>query len=50
MMEPNSIKEQSLRYLKKYAEKDLVAINKMFADDIVLRDWKIRVEGKDKAL
>lgn len=50
MTESTAIKKQTLLYLKKYAEKDLVAMNTMFADDIVLRDWKIRVEGKDKAL
>ena len=45
-----SNKEICLFYLKKYAEKDLSAIDSLFADDIVLRDWKIRVEGKEKAL
>ena len=45
-----SNKEICLFYLKKYAEKDLAAMNSLFADDIVLRDWKIRVEGKEKAL
>ena len=45
-----SIKELCILYLKKYAEKDIGAMEAMFADDIVLRDWKIRVEGKELAL
>lgn len=45
-----SNKEISLSYLKKYADKDLSSIETMFSDDIVLRDWKIRVEGKENAL
>ena len=43
-------KELCLNYLKKYAEKDMNAMAEMFAEDIVLRDWKIRVSGKDNAL
>ena len=43
-------KELCLVYLKKYAEKDMVAMAEMFAEDIVLRDWKIMVSGKDDAL
>ena len=39
-----------LLYLKKYAEKDLESVESLFADDIVLRDWKIRVEGKAEAM
>jgi ketosteroid isomerase-like protein len=49
-MPENSIKEICLSYLSKYEEKDLQAIEKMFSDDIVLRDWKIRVTGKKNAL
>ena len=45
-----SNKEICLSYLKKYTEKDLDGIEAMFADDIVLRDWKIRVLGKDNAI
>jgi len=45
-----SKKEVCLSYLKKYAEKDLNNIEKMFSEDIVLRDWKIRVEGIKNAL
>ena len=43
-------KDLCLLYLKKYAEKDMNAMEEMFADDIILRDWKIRVIGKDSAL
>jgi ketosteroid isomerase-like protein len=45
-----SNKEICLLYLKKYEEKDLNSIGEMFSEDIVLRDWKIRVEGKENAL
>jgi len=45
-----SNKEICLLYLKKYEEKDLNSIEEMFSEDIVLRDWKIRVEGKENAL
>jgi ketosteroid isomerase-like protein len=45
-----SNKEICLSYLKKYAEKDLNGIEEMFSEDIILRDWKIRVEGKGNAL
>lgn len=48
MMRP--IREICLDYLRRYAEKDIGAMNELFADDIVLRDWKIRVEGKEKAM
>lgn len=46
----NSQKALCLAYLTKYAEKDLNAVEGMFADDIILRDWKIRVVGKENAL
>lgn len=49
-MVSNANKELCLLYLKKYEEKDIKSIEKMFSDDIVLRDWKIRVEGKENAL
>lgn len=37
-------------YLKCYEEKNLKAINDMFADSIHLRDWKISVNGKQDAI
>ena len=43
-------KDLCLIYLEKYAEKDIKAMEELFAEDIVLRDWKIRVMGKDNAL
>ena len=46
----NSNKEICLLNLNKYAEKNLNSIEKMLSEDIVLRDWKIRVEGKEDAL
>lgn len=45
-----SNKERCLLYLKKYAEKDLSGVAELFADNISLRDWKIRVVGKENAL
>lgn len=46
----DSNKEICLAYLRKYAEKDIASMEEMFAEDIVLRDWKIYVLGKEKAL
>ncbi|HWV15285.1 MAG TPA: nuclear transport factor 2 family protein [Cellvibrio sp.] len=42
--------EICLLYLQRYAEKNLPAVAEMFADNIVLRDWKIIVRGKDLAV
>ncbi|WP_340201805.1 nuclear transport factor 2 family protein [Ascidiimonas sp. W6] len=49
-MSNKSNKEICHSYLNKYAEKDLNGIEEMFSDHIVLRDWKIRVSGKEKAV
>lgn len=49
-MPEHSNKDLCLAYLKKYAQKDLAGVAEMFADDIVLRDWKIRVSGKSEAV
>ena len=43
-------KDLCIAYLNGYAAKDLKTIDHMFADDIILRDWKIRVVGKSLAL
>lgn len=43
-------KKNAFLYIKKYAEKDIHSIAKLFADDILLRDWKIKVKGKDEAI
>ena len=43
-------KERCQTYLNGYAAKDIAAIDDIFAEDIVLRDWKIRVVGKPLAL
>jgi ketosteroid isomerase-like protein len=37
-------------YLRLYAAKDIAQISEMFAADIVLRDWKIYVQGRDAAI
>ena len=49
-MVQGSNKDLCLSYLKKYAEKDLEFMEEIFSEDIVLRDWKIQVVGKKKAL
>lgn len=43
-------KEIALSYLNKYQNKDLMGIEEMFDKDITLRDWKITVIGKEKAI
>ena len=45
-----SFREDFVAYLEAYSEKDLQRISVMLADNIVLRDWKISVSGKDAAL
>lgn len=45
-----SNKDICLSYLRKYENKDLKGIDEIFSNDIILRDWKIRVEGKKNAL
>ena len=41
---------RALAYLSHYAQKNLADVAAMFADDIVLRDWKILVRGKVAAV
>lgn len=43
-------KKIAFLYLEKYAEKDIWSISKLFADNILLRDWKINVKGKPCAI
>ena len=45
-----SARERFSAYLAAYAAKDLAKISDMFAADVMLRDWKISVSGKDAAL
>lgn len=42
--------ERFLAYLRCYAAKDLDSVAAMFADDIVLRDWNLRVCGRAAVL
>ena len=49
-MTTHSKKDLCVLYLERYAQKDLSGIEAMFSDDIILRDWKIRVTGKKIAL
>lgn len=39
-----------IAYLQYYESKNLKGIEDLFSEGIVLRDWKIRVEGKRQAL
>ncbi|MFY7864692.1 GFA family protein [Roseateles sp.] len=43
-------RERFLAYLRHYAAKDLQAIADMLAADVVLRDWKICVHGREAAV
>ncbi|MFM8926707.1 MAG: nuclear transport factor 2 family protein [Rhodoluna sp.] len=36
--------------LSAYQDKNIVSIAKMFADDVVLRDWNLEVIGKEAAI
>ncbi len=49
-MANSSNKDLCLLYLKKYAEKDIQGVEALFSNEIILRDWKIRVVGKESAL
>ncbi len=40
----------AIAYLKAYENKDLASIEALLAPGVVLRDWKIRVQGKAAAL
>lgn len=42
--------ETCLLYLQSYQEKNLNAVAELFAEQIVLRDWNLRVVGKAAAL
>jgi len=46
----DTINNVILSYLKFYESKDLKGIENIFSEDIILRDWKIRVIGKESAL
>lgn len=50
MSTETSLTDRCIDYLNKYAAKDLAAMEAFFAEDIHLRDWKISVYGKEKAL
>jgi hypothetical protein len=47
----NSEREAQVRsFLSAYERKDIGTISKMFAEDVVLRDWNLQVAGLDEAL
>ena len=43
-------RDRCLAYLRSYAKRNISEVAAMFADDIVLRDWKILVRGKAATL
>ena len=49
-MNHSSVEQFGLLYLERYAAKDMEAMEGMFDEQIVLRDWKIYVSGKKAAL
>lgn len=44
------LRARFLAYLNCYERRDLASLDRMFAEDILLRDWKICVRGKAAAL
>jgi ketosteroid isomerase-like protein len=49
-MEHNLLKRYAIEYFKKFRDKDLDALSKMYADDIILEDWTGKWEGKEAVL
>lgn len=49
-MEHNLLKRYAIEYFKKFRDKDLEALSKMYADNIILEDWTGKWEGKDAVL
>jgi len=43
-------KEKFQHYLNSYAEMNIEKVSDMFAENILLRDWKISVKGKASAI
>jgi len=43
-------KEMFKQYLEYYCKMDIELVAEMFAEDIILRDWKISVQGKCEAV
>jgi ketosteroid isomerase-like protein len=42
-----SHKHRFAEFLQSYAKKDLLAISRVLADDVTLRDWNISVRGRE---
>lgn len=38
------------KYFLAFQEKDLFTISELFSDDIVLKDWVVKLNGKEKVL
>ncbi|MFO1251533.1 MAG: nuclear transport factor 2 family protein [Inhella sp.] len=49
-MNPETLRANALAYLDAYARKDLDSVAALLAEDVVLRDWTLRVVGKAAAL
>ena len=45
-----TLKETTLNYFKDFSNKDITALKKIFANDIVLRDWEIEAKGIDAVI
>ena len=45
-----TLKEISLKYFKDFSSKDISSLKKVFANDIVLRDWEIEAKGIDAVI
>lgn len=45
-----TLKEISLKYFKDFSSKDILSLKKVFANDIVLRDWDIEAKGIDEVI
>ena len=45
-----SLKDQSLLYFERFSAKDLSGLEKIFAEDVHLRDWELTADGKAAVL
>tara|TARA_Y100001978_G_C23503157_1_gene341963 strand:- start:69 stop:401 length:333 start_codon:yes stop_codon:yes gene_type:complete len=45
-----TLKEITLKYFNDFSNKDISSLKKVFANDIVLRDWEIEAKGIDAVI
>ena len=45
-----TLKEITLKYFQDFSNKDISSLKKVFANDIVLRDWEIEAKGIDAVI